>query len=571
MKIIHGKTVSEGIAIGKAFILDKKKFRVPTHLVDQPKDELIKLEKSIVKAKEEIRLILKDIQNTSSKEEIEILEAHEAMLDDPDFLESTRLCITDEKMNAALAMKTSAKRFCSLLENLDDEYLKARANDIQDVSYRILKYLLNIEFNDFQKLTHPSIIVSEELTVNDISGIDKNLILGFVTSKSGFNDHAAILARAYNFPLITGVNNILTEIKNSCEVILDGTSGKIFMEPDELTRKEKLNYKEKYSSFQLLANKNAFQKAKTKDGHAIQVNANIEGIESAEEAVSSGADGVGLFRSEFIYMNKKILPDEEYQFQIYTKVAEQLNNKEVRLRTLDIGADKKLEILNLPEEENPALGLRALRLMFDREEELLKPQVKAIIRAAKDHNIKMMLPMVTSISEIREFKKLVSVCREELIKNKKEVAKEISIGIMVEVPAVAVLIEKFIEEVDFFSIGTNDLTQYTLSADRTNYAVSHFNEGLHPAVLHLINHVIEAAHKKGKPVAVCGELASDYKVIPILLGLGIDELSVNPSSVPTVKEMIRKISFSDAKKIARKALKMENWDEIQELTKGTFF
>ncbi|MBT4412421.1 MAG: phosphoenolpyruvate--protein phosphotransferase [Bacteroidetes bacterium] len=568
MKLLYGKTLSNGIAIGKTSLFRKKKFSIPKYKPDNCDEELKLLENALHEAKEELGTTLKTIQNDAFKEEIEILKAHETMLGDPDFINSMISFIKDDNWNAAQAVLKSSDYFSAKLEQIDDEYLSARVQDIQDVSARLIKHLLNVQIVEESLFRNPGILVAFELTASDILSFDRDQILGIITCKGGYNDHAAILARAFSIPLITGIGESLSDFFPEQELIIDGNNQTVLIDPDPKTKKIKLDCQANLAIQEENALANVLKECKTTDGIRIRICANIDGIESANSAYRIGADGVGLFRSEFVFLNSELLPSEESQYQLYYEIAKVLRGKELKFRTLDIGSDKQHNSLNLPSEQNPALGLRALRLMFKHDDELLKPQIKAILRVAHDFPVKIMLPMVTSISEIRNFRGRMNICKDELIAENKNFKGDIPLGIMVEVPAVAITIEHFVDEVDFFSIGTNDLTQYCLSADRTNSAVSYLSEGLHPSVLYLINKVIIAAHKRKKPVAICGELAADPRVIPIFIGLGIDELSISPSHIPKIKEMIRAISCSEAKQIAYQSLKLESWEEIQQLTRS---
>lgn len=564
MKTINGTQVAAGIAIGPIFKLEKEEIEIPEYKVVNSDEELARLYKAIAMSKVEIQT--KKDSLDISKVEKDILESHLAMLDDPELIDLTKSHITHRKTNAERALKIACEHFICLLVDTGDDYLKGRANDISDITDRVLKFLLNKTDNQYLKLEKPSIVVAEELTVNDIAGLGNKLVLGFITSKGGITDHAAIMANSYGIPMVTGISSSIFDIRKEAYVILDGNEGKVILNPDKHISDQ---VKEKIK-VELAFKKNAELKSKeialTKDGHPVKVYANIGTVENAENAIKNGAGGIGLFRTELLFIDNNELLDEETQFKYYSEIANIFTNKEIVIRTLDIGGDKQIRSLKLKDEENPALGLRALRLMFENEEEMLIPQLKAILRLTSESNIKLLLPMVSAIDEVRRVKTVLKTCRDELKSNNIPVAENIDIGIMIEVPSSAILSEIFAKEVDFFSIGTNDLTQYTLSADRTNPDVSYLNQGLQPAVLHLISKVVKSAHAQKKPVGVCGELASNKYVIPILIGLGVDELSVNPIAIPTVKEIIRKISKSVASEIAKEALTKDNWQDIKQLS-----
>jgi len=568
MITLSGISVSSGIAIGISYVLNKKDIQVPKCPISSPNEEINRFTKALTESKREINVLLSDLRKKGQREEVEILESHISMLNDPELSQQIESYISSHMINAEYAVNSVSGQFINALENLEDDYLRARSQDVREVSTRIIAQLLGIHLNHWNEISKPVIIIANEISVNDIIGIKKEVVLGFVTVKGGVTDHTAILARTYGVPLITGIKNLLTEIKHDDPIIIDGQNGKVFVNPDTPSINKYSGIKAQIDTFQSKALNNSHAPAITTDGHRIHVYANIGDYQSAEFALANGAEGIGLFRTELLFIHSTKLPDEEEQYQIYKNIADLFGDKEIIIRTIDIGADKQVDYLNLSIESNPALGLRAIRLMYSRVEELFKPQVKALLRAAKGKDIKIMIPMISVISEVRKFKELLKECKDELQRDGFETADRISVGIMVEVPSAAILAESFTKEVDFFSIGTNDLTQYTLASDRTNETVISYNEGIQPAVLQLIKRVIDSAHLKGKTVAICGELAADLKAIPLLVGLGIDELSVNPSSIPSVKEVIRKISFTDVKKISERALSSESKEDIDLILKN---
>lgn len=565
MKTIHCTPISPGIAIGQVQRLLQEKIPVPEYSVSNTKREKKRLEISFQQAKEKIKSLIQHALKNELKEEEEILKAFAGILEDPELLELAVSLINTENTNAEFCIYKAAEHYAVIIEAVEDEYIKARAKDVREVALLLIETLSDGKAKVKIKLKTPVFIVAPTITVNELVKLDKKLILGLVTEQNGHNDHTAILARSYGIPFISGLHNLMELIQPNDTLIVDGNKGKVIVRPTKIYCKNYGLLKDEWEQFNREAFGNSALDAYTRDGKRIKVYANVSDMESVDCAIKNGAEGIGLLRSEFLFLNRAILPDEDEQTQFYSAVSHLCNNIELVIRTLDIGADKKHSHLNLAHEENPALGLRGLRLCFQQEEDLFKPQIKAILRAAKGRKIRLMLPMVTTVEEVIKFKALIKTCRKELNREGKLYAIRIQIGIMIEVPAAAILADVLAAEADFFSIGTNDLTQYTLAADRCNTAVAYLNQGLHPSVLQLAKQSIEAAHKKSKQVAVCGELAADPKSIPIFIGLGVDELSVNPSAIPIVKEIIRNINYSDAKSMVREAAKQVTGSDSEAL------
>jgi len=568
MKVISGTPVSSGIAIGAAYLLEKEELRIPEYSIEDTRREEMRIKQAITIGKREVNSLIKALSKNKCTEECEILEAHISIMEDPELLDLTLSFINNEHKNAEYCLNKASEHYASMIEAIDDDYMKARANDVREISGLIISRLLGTDKAVSHKLKTPSLIVADTITVNEIARLNKDLVLGFITENGGITDHAAILARSYRIPFVTGLRGVLAEINGTDELMIDGNKGKVIINPDSVERSGCIAQRDKWNDFYTAALNKASESTFTSDGRRIKVYANISEKNFIPDAVKQGAEGVGLLRTEFLFLGSSDIPDEDAQCHIYSSICDSFGGREIIVRTLDIGSDKKNTKLNLTDEENPALGLRGLRLCFQKETELFKPQIKAILRSSFKRNIKLMLPMVTSVEEVRKFKALLEVCKAELKDKCMEYNPDISIGIMIEVPSAAILADAFTDEVDFFSIGTNDLTQYTLAIDRTNSAVSYLNEGLHPAVLELINKTIKSAHKKNKTVAICGELAGDPKAIPVLIGIGVDELSVNPSSIPVVKEIIRNIEYAEAKKISQKVLKTYDKNKITSLTSG---
>jgi phosphotransferase system enzyme I (PtsI) len=555
MKTILGIPASSGIATGPVYILNKDQFEIPEYYIKDVPGEIERLKNAISITKNEINRLSAAVSKNKYSEEGEILEAHISIIDDPELLNLALSFMANEHRNAEYCFNKATEHFASLIETSSNDYVRTRANDVREIAILTLGNLLGTSATSFHELEKPSLIVAKNITVNEIANLNKKLILGFITEKGGPTDHTAILARSYGIPFVTGLTGLLSHINSSDELIVDGNKGKIIINPGAGEHSECIEQQRNWNKFYVVALTKTKETARTMDGKRIKIYANISEKIFISDAVKYGAEGIGLLRTEFLFLPSEEMPNEDIQYHIYSSIADELKGKEVIIRTLDIGADKQNSNFNLADEANPALGLRGVRLCFQKENELFKPQIKAILRAAYKRNIRLMLPMVTSVEEIKRFKTLLEICKMELKDKYIRHNSTMLIGMMIEVPSAAILADAFADEVDFFSIGTNDLTQYTLAADRTNNTVSYLTEGLHPAVLELIKRTIKAAHKKNKTVAICGELGSDLSAIPILIGLGIDELSVTPSSIPAVKELIRNIEYIKSKRISQKALK----------------
>lgn len=563
MKTIPGRAASRGIAIGPAFKYRKEELKITSSLIDQPEDEILRLENALDRVQSDLKNAYQETLEEIGEEEAAIFEAHAQILGDPELLKSVREDIKQRKINAETSLKEQSEAYASKLEALDNEYFQARAADIRDVIDRTLRVMLGQSEQHQEILETPSIIVADDLTPSDTIQLDKTLVLGFCTVRGGSTSHTAILARGLGIPAVVGAGEMLLEIPDHTELIVDGFRGEIHMDADPDFIKEYQTRQKAYQQAYLEAAEDAHQPAITRDRHRVEVAANIGSAADLPEALESGAEGIGLLRTEFVYLGRSSLPDESTQAEIYRQILQGFRGKPVILRTLDIGGDKELPYLQLPEEDNPFLGVRAIRLSFQHRD-LFKSQLRAALQAGVQGNLKIMFPMISSVQEIRQAKAILQECREELIHEEIPAAGEIAVGIMVEIPSAAILADQLVREVDFFSIGTNDLSQYTYAADRINQEVSNLASGFQPAVLRLIDRVIETAHSHGKWVGCCGELAGKPLAIPILVGLGINELSMNPPAVPFAKQLIRKLSFQDLKPIARSALDLGDHTEVKE-------
>ena len=477
-------------------------------------------------------------------------------------MDTAKEAILEERLNAEAALHRTAEAFAVSLEGMDDEYFQARAADIRDVAHRVVCILNGVDNSQlFSALKEPSVILAPDLTPSDTINLDKSLVLGFCTGTGGPTSHTAILARTLGLPAIVGAGMKILELKTGDSIILDGKNGDLIVNADKSTLDVYKVRQENRKKFREEALKIAKQPATTTDGRQVEVVANVGSVEESVQAIEQGAEGVGLLRTEFVYLGKDHLPDEDEQYQAYKSILDVFGQRPVVLRTLDIGGDKELPYLKIAPETNPFLGVRAIRLCMQ-QPELFKPQLRAILRSGFGHNLKVMFPMIATVPELRAAKKMMQECRAELEEEGKPLPEKMEIGIMIEIPSAVMLADHLAKEVDFFSIGTNDLTQYTMAADRTNPGVSYLNDALSPAVLRLVSRAIEEAHKAGIWIGMCGELAGEPTAIPVLLGLGLDEFSMNAPAVPLAKYIIRSLSYEKCQQIAKKALEMCSCEEV---------
>ncbi|MDY7075670.1 MAG: phosphoenolpyruvate--protein phosphotransferase [Chloroflexota bacterium] len=566
MKTLRGIAASRGIAIGSAFHFLRTDLRFDRCTVENPAVEWARFQTALAMAREQLSDVSTKAEAEAGAEQAAIFQAHTMMLEDPELLGAVRTIIEEQCVNAESALGDAADMYVQLLESLDDEYLRARAADVRDVVERILCILLGVAESPTTELSTPSIILARDLKPSDTLLLDKSLVLGFCTAEGGPTTHTAILARGLGIPAVVGVGPELLEVLGGTTLILDGSDGILVVEPDEETLD---TYRERQVTINKVlahARKQAHEPAITCDGHRVEVVANVGSVEGARTALEAGAEGIGLLRTEFLYLKQSSLPDEDRQYRAYRAIADVFGDQPVILRTLDIGGDKNLPYLDLPQEANPFLGLRAIRLCLVRPE-LLRPQLRAALRAGVGRNFKLMFPMAATVAEVRAARAVLDECRAELLAEGQPAAEKMEVGIMVEVPAAALMADRLAAEVDFFSIGTNDLSQYTLAADRTNAQVAHLATGFHPAVLRLVRDVISAAHAQGKWVGLCGELAGEPLAVPILLGLGLDEFSMNPPVIPLVKQIIRALTLDEAREIAQSALELDSPDAVRTLVR----
>lgn len=560
---MQGIAASPGIAIGKVYLFKKETLDIDSKPIEEGKiyDEIKRFEEAKDKTRKQLEAIQKSISETLSKEEFEIFTAHMMMVNDPTLSYSVERYITVNKLNAEAALDKSINEIWEMFQSMDDDYIKDRAIDIRDVGTKMLYNLAGREMASLAKLDDEVIVVSTDLTPSDTAQMDTEKVLGFVTDLGGKTSHTAIIARSLEIPAVIGLRDATTLLRGGEMAIVDGNKGIVIFNPtiDQIEHFNllKKNYQVGKKELQELRTLPAM----TLDGRKVEMAANIGMTRDVKSALKNGAEGIGLFRTEFLFMDRATFPSEDDQFNAYRLVVEQMEGRPVIIRTLDIGGDKNIGYMDFPKETNPYLGWRAIRMCLDRPE-ILKNQLRAILRASHYGNLRVMYPMIISIEEIRKANQILNEAKNELSKNGTPFDNNIQVGIMVETPAAALNAESLIEEVDFISIGTNDLTQYTLAVDRGNEAIAHLYQPMHPAVLKLIKIVIEASHNAGKWVGMCGEMAGDASAAIVLLGMGLDEFSMSAGSIPNIKKIIRGISYKKAKCVADCVLSMTSSEEI---------
>lgn len=556
--MLKGKGVSEGIGLGKVVILRNEKIKPEKVQIENVILEKEKFYKAISKVQNEIEELIKKISGT----EKDIMQAYLMILQDPTLIQETIEIIEKEKCNAAYATEIGFNTIIQTFEEMDDPYMAARSADIADMKKKVLYKILNKEEINLSQLPSNTILITSELTTSDTAKLNLNNIAGIITEVGGVNSHMAIMARTHEIPAVVGVKQIIKQIKDGDLIAINGETGEIFINPskEEWTRFEEIRENSKKEKEKLETYKKEI--SATKDGHHVELLANIGGPQDIELIMKNTAEGVGLFRSEFLYMNSEDFPTEKEQFEAYKKVAEKLQNKRIVIRTLDIGGDKNLKYMKLPKEDNPFLGYRAIRIFLDNIS-LFKVQLRAILRASAYGNLEIMIPMISSIEELRESKKIIQEVKDELRTKQIPFNENIEIGIMIEIPSAALMAEELAKECDFFSIGTNDLIQYTIAVERGNEKVSNLYTHFHPAVIRLIKSTIDGAHKNNILCGMCGEAAGDPMFIPLLIGLGLDEFSMNANKILQARKLIRELNFQDCKQIAQEILKLNYTEEIK--------
>ncbi|MDQ8738325.1 phosphoenolpyruvate--protein phosphotransferase [Paenibacillus sp. LHD-38] len=568
MMSLKGIAASPGIAIARAFFIAAERFIPARQTIQDSSAEIVRFRQAVAVGRDEIEAIRASAEERFGSEKAEIFEGHLMILEDPDFIDAIEHKVVDEAINAEFALHEVAASFIELLQSMSDELLRGRAIDIEDVSGRIMSHLRGVPHMDLAGMSEECIIIARDLTPSDTAQLNLDYVRGFITEVGSRTSHSAIMARSLEVPAIVGIGQAIDDIPEQAIVILDANQGVVIVDP---TAEELASYRVKKQTDDLRRKELSLlkdQPTKSKDGKQVELAANIGKLEDIQRAIDNGAEGIGLFRTEFLYMGRSSLPTEEEQFTSYKFALEKMNPKPVVIRTLDIGGDKELPYMELPKESNPFLGQRALRLCLDRQD-LFRTQLRALLRASRYGNLKIMFPMIAVLEELLEAKRLLEEEKQKLIAEGVPLADNIEIGMMVEIPAAAVAADMFAPEVDFFSIGTNDLIQYTMAADRMNENVAYLYQPWHPSLLRLIRFVIQAAEKEGKWVGMCGEMAGDETAIPLLLGLGLHEFSMSAGSILQARELIGELDQAEWAGLANQALTMRSTSEITNFVERT--
>ncbi|MFD1780131.1 phosphoenolpyruvate--protein phosphotransferase [Fredinandcohnia salidurans] len=561
--LLNGIAASSGIAIAKAYLLIEPDLSFEEKKIEDIEKEIKRFQSAIGKAIKDLEEIRDSAKKELGDDESAIFDAHILILSDPDLLNQVSDNIKATRNSAESALKSTSDMFITMFEQMDNEYMKERAADIRDVRKRVLSYLLGVEIVNPSMIKDEVIIVAEDLTPSDTAQLNRAYVKGFITDIGGRTSHSSIMARSMEIPAVVGTKTATKAINNGDIVIVDGSSGEILINPSqEMVSK----YKKKQADFEIQKEelvKLVNEKTVTIDGHHVELAANIGTPKDLDSVVQNGSEAIGLYRTEFLYMDKDQLPSEEEQYQAYKEVLEGMNGKTVVLRTLDIGGDKELPYLNLSKEMNPFLGNRAIRLCLE-EQGMFRTQLRALLRASLYGSLKIMFPMIATLDEFRQAKAVLEEEKQKLVSEGISASDSIEVGIMVEIPSTAIIADQFAKEVDFFSIGTNDLIQYTMAADRMNERVSYLYQPYHPAILRLVKMVIDSAHREGKWVGMCGEMAGDETAIPLLLGLGLDEFSMSPTSILKARSQILRLSKKEMEGLVEKALQMSTTSDVVE-------
>ena len=564
--MIKGIAASSGIAIAKAYKLVMPDLTVTKTTIEDVEGEIARYEQAMAKTAKDLEMIKEAASKNLSAEEAAVFDAHALVLSDPEMKSQVEDKVKNEKINADAALDEVANTFIMMFETMDDDYFRERAADIKDVSRRLLANLLGKPLPNPALIDEEVVIIADDLTPSDTAQLNKNLVRGFATNIGGRTSHSAIMARSLEIPAVVACKTITEEVTAGDMVILDGSEGIVIINPSDEEIKTYQAKRDEYVAYREELKQLKDEKTITTDGKHVELVANIGSPKDIEGVLENGGEGVGLYRTEFLYMESAELPTEEEQFNAYKAVLEGINGPVV-VRTLDIGGDKEIAAIELPKEMNPFLGVRAIRLCFQRED-IFRTQLRALLRASIYGDLRIMFPMIATLQEFRQAKGILLEEKEKLINEKVEVNPNIQVGIMIEIPAAAVLADQFAKEVDFFSIGTNDLIQYTFAADRMSTSISYLYQPYNPSILRLIKNVIDAAHKEGKWTGMCGEMAGEQMAAPLLLGLGLDEFSMSATSILAQRKLIRSLSQADMEKLAAEALQKGTMEEVVELVKG---
>lgn len=556
--MVKGKGVSKGIGIGHTKVLKNEEVKLTDFKVENKENELKYFKKCLSDVIEDTKKVVEKLSGT----EADIMNAYLMILQDPTLTEETERLIQEDGYNAGYAVKVGFETVEEVFKNMDDEYMSARASDIEDMKNKVVNKIIDKAELDLTNLPENTILVGKDLSTSDTAKLKLNSVAGIIIENGSENSHVSIMARTHEIPAIVGAKGALDSIPNDSDIAINGETGEIFINPspEEISKLTKIKNELKDEKGNLAKFKN--KKSITKDGYKTEVVANIGTPKDMDAVIENGAEGVGLFRSEFLYMDSDTMPTEEEQFEAYKEVLEKSEGKRVIVRTLDIGGDKDLKYLNLEKEDNPFLGYRAIRICL-REPEIFKVQLRALYRASIYGKLAIMLPMISSVDELRTAKDIINEVKEELKAEKVKFDKNVKVGIMIEIPSAAIMAEQLATECDFFSIGTNDLIQYTVAVERGNEKISDLYTKFHPAVIRLIKMAIDGAHKSKIFCGMCGEAASDERFIPLLVGLGLDEFSMNPTKILNSRKMIRSLNHKECKKLVQEILKMSSASEIK--------
>ena len=559
---IQGISGSRGVAVGNVYRYIQEEIVIPDYTVadDKVEEEIGKFAAAMAATLKQLDTIRQKALDEMGPEEAAIFEAHMQIAQDPSLSDGIKSLVESSHTNVVAATAQTIETFANIFLGMEDAYMRERGADIKDIGDRLMRNMLGMNPRGLSHISGEVILVAQDLAPSDTASLDKNVVKGIVTAAGGPTSHAAIMARTLEIPAVMGVGDIESFVDGDKAVVL-GTDGIVEMNPSDADWAEYTNQAAAFQEELKRLRESANLEAITTDGHHVELFGNIGKAKDAKNALTMGAQGIGLYRTEFLYMENDELPAEDVQFEEYKKVAQDMKGKPVIIRTMDIGGDKELKCLDLPSEMNPFLGYRAIRISLNRPD-IFKVQLRALLRASAFGDIHVMYPMIASVEEVKQANAMLDECKEELTAEGKEFNKDIKVGIMIEVPAAAVISPILAKYVDFFSIGTNDLCQYTLAVDRMNEAIGSLYQPLHPGVLRLIKHVIDASHEQGKFTGMCGELASDPVATMILLGLGLDEFSMTASSIPLIKNILRSVSKAECEEVANKALTMDTAEEI---------
>ena len=567
MTMIKGIAASNGIAIAKAYKLVMPDLTVEKVTVEDVEKEIKAYENAMEQTAKDLETIKEAASKNLSAEEAAVFDAHALVLSDPELKTQVEDKIRNEACNAAAALDEVSAMFISMFESMGDEYFRERAADIKDVSRRLLANLLGKPLPNPALIDEEVVIIADDLTPSDTAQLNKNLVRGFATNIGGRTSHSAIMARSLEIPAVVACKTITDDVQDGDMIALDGIEGVVMINPDEATIQEYTTKRDEYKAYREELKKLVNEKTVSTDGKHVELVANIGSPKDLEGVRENGGEGVGLFRTEFLYMESAELPSEDKQYEVYKEILEGRAGHPVVVRTLDIGGDKEIEAIDLPKEMNPFLGVRAIRLCFQRED-IFRTQLRALLRASVHGDLRIMFPMIAALGEFRKAKGILLEEKEKLIAEGIAVSDSIQVGIMIEIPAAAVLADQFAKEVDFFSIGTNDLIQYTFAADRMSSGVSYLYQPFNPSILRLVKHVIDSAHKEGKWAGMCGEMAGEPLAAPLLLGLGLDEFSMSATSILSQRKLIRGLSQAEMAELANKAINCGTMEEVVELVEA---